>query len=259
MKKYTVLTVCGAMGILGSLWLSACSAQPSVQIPSVLQVQNLDDTQSQRVTVQASESVKVTPDMAEITFVVRTDDVDAGVCQQENAKKLEQVVAYLKEQGFSDESIQTSRFSLDTRYDWSGNVQKIAGYEMRTQVEVTDIPVGQAGTLLSGAVEAGADEIQNVSYFATQYDAAYEEALAKAMDMALSKAEALAHAGGGQVTDVLNIQEFGDTQTGRYVAARNLVSAKQDAGAGAVADMEVMPGEMEVKAEIEVTYRLLPQ
>lgn len=264
MKNVKALTVCGILGMAGVLWMTGCTAQPAVQFPDVLTVQTMEESQNGQaktdntVTVQAKETVKVTPDMAKIDFWIRTEDSAPQVCQQENTKRLDEVLRYLKEQGVEEESIQTSEFSLDTIYDWSSDVRTVSGYEMRTQVTVTDVPVEKAGALLSGVIQAGANEIQSVSYFASNYDEAYEEALEKAMNMALTKAEALAHAGGCQVTQVLKIEEYGNWQTGRYVTSGNLMKAEAAMDSGA-ADMAVMPGQMEIEAQIQVVYRLQPR
>ena len=94
------------------------------------------------------------------------------------------MLAFLKDQGFEEKSIKTTGFSLDPRYDWSGNRQQLIGYEMNTQVTVTDVPIDQVGGLLSRTVESGANEIQSVIYFSSTYDEAYQEALQKAVELA---------------------------------------------------------------------------
>ena len=46
----------------------------------------------------------------------------------------------------AETSIATSDFSLNPMYDWSGNARKLVGYEMRTQVEVSDVALDQVGS-----------------------------------------------------------------------------------------------------------------
>ena len=162
--------------------------------------------------------------------------------------------------GFKDESIETSGFSLNPRYDWSGNIQRLIGYDMRTTVTVTDVPMDEIGVMLTQVVENGANEIDQVSYFSSQYDQAYNQALAKAIELSKTKGEALAAASGMKLGQVLMIQEQSDNQHGRYVNA-DLAAAKNMAMADAVAEsasMEVMPGEMQVTARITVDFELVP-
>ena len=116
------------------------------------------------------------------------------------------------------------------------------------------------GQLLTGAVSAGANRIRDVSYYASSYDEAYDTALGLAMEMAQEKAEAIAHAGGCQVTDVLSVTESADRQSGRYVESGiNRGVAAAEAVKDSAAEMTVMAGEMDIEAEVTVVFRLLPR
>jgi len=132
---------------------------------------------------------------------------------------------------------------------------------MQTEVTVSDVAVDQVGTLLSNGVGNGANEIYSVSYYSSGYDDAYAEALKKAVDLARTKAEALAEASGRTLGYVVSIEEYSDSQYGRYVDGG--VNLKKEsavmAAAGAedtAADMNVMPGEMEVSANIKIVFSM---
>ena len=260
MKRKQLVT---AMGILaaGSVLLSACASQASTPLPSVVKVENVGESNEGKVTISSRETIKVTPDMAEIVYGIRTENEDANACQQDNTEKLNAVLEFLKGQGFEEKSIKTSGYSLDPRYDWSGNKQTLIGYEMRTQVTLTDVPMDRVGELLSKTVESGANEIQSVSYFASNYDEAYQQALTKAVETAKAKAETLASASGKKIAGVLSVQEYGDSQYGRYISANyrmdQAAGVKMETTAAAM-DMGVMPGEMEVAAQISVDFSLVP-
>lgn len=249
----------GAAVLLGVMVLTGCTPQEAVSVPGYIQVENVD-AEKRTAAIQASETVKVVPDMAVIVYGVNTEDQDAGVCQQSNSEQVAKVLEYLKEKGIAETSIETSDFSLNPMYDWSGSQRVLTGYEMRTQVTVSDVPVEQAGALISQVVEAGANEIISVSYFSSKYDEAYQEALAKAVQQAKTKAETMAHEEGYQVVGVVSMEEYSDSQQGRYVdsgVSRN-ASYKTEM-AGAAEDMAVMAGEMEVAARIQVVYEIVPQ
>lgn len=256
-KMYGLAAGCVGMAAV----LSACTPQVSTSVPGVIRVENVDVGDEGKVTINSSESVEVTPDMAEIIYGITTEDEDASACQQKNTEALDKVLAFLKEQGYEDKSIKTTGFSLDPRYDWSGNSQKLIGYQMNTQVTVTDVPIDDVGGLLSKTVESGANEIQNVTYFSSTYDQAYGEALKKAVELARGKAEAIAEADGRQLGKVLKVEEYNDGQYGRYASSginqRSMKMMDAEAAAGA-ADMGVMPGQMKVTANICVDFELLP-
>ncbi len=259
MKKRNILAAIGCV-LAGITALSGCSSTvTATPVPDVIQVRTVEDG-ANTITINSTETVEVVPDMAQVTFTVMTENRDAEECQQENAENLDRLLAHLAELGFKENSIRTSGFSLDPQYDWSGNTRRLTGYEMRTQVTVTDIPLDTVGSLLTSGIANGANEIDSVSYFSSKYDEAYEEALAKAVELARGKAEALAEASGRATGAVVGIEEHNDSQSGRYVfadmdrAVKNM--ATEDAAASG-ASMNVMPGEMQVQASITVEFGLV--
>lgn len=257
MRKRIVMAAVGCIAA-GSVLLSGCASEVTATVPGVVQVQTVEEGEG-KISLSTSETVKVVPDMAQITYGITTEAEDAAKCQQDNTEKLNQLLEYLKAQGLEEKSISTSGFSMNPRYDWSGNKQQLIGYEMQTTVTVNDIPIDQTGSMLTGGVAAGANEIYSVSYFSSTYDEAYAEALTKAVEQAKLKAEALAAASGQKVGSVVNIQEYGDNQYGRYLSSN--VSMRKDAAteatAAAGADMGVMPGEMEVTANISIEFEMV--
>jgi hypothetical protein len=133
---------------------------------------------------------------------------------------------------------------------------------MCTNITVTDVPVDQVGSLLTKGVEAGANEIESVSYFSSRYDEAYNEALEKAVALAKKKAETLANAGGCRIADICGIEEAYDFQNGRYVDSGLSLASGYSAAKSRMtesADMGVMPGQLQVSASIEAIFLLLPQ
>ena len=74
----------------------------------------------------------------------------------------------------------------------------------------------RAGSILSKSVEAGVNRIDSVSYFSSNYDASYEEALKGAMEVARTKAQALAEASGKTLGAVARVEEFGYNPSTRY-------------------------------------------
>ena len=252
MKKHIVMV---AFSALCALFLTACNgaaapaAGGSVQVPDKIQIENTD---SQVITVNASESVKVVPDMAQVIYGITTKNEDAGKSQEETAEKMDQLIATLKELGIEEKSIQTSNFDLNPRQDWNNN-GAIVGYEMSAQVTVSDIPLDQVGEVLSKSVSAGVNQVQSVTYLSSQYDASYQEALAKAVQAAQEKAQALADASGSTLGHAVRITEYSSNQAARYQNTMR-ASAKQDM---AVEDaMVMMPGEISVEANISVEFAI---
>ena len=119
---------------------------------------------------------------------------------------MDAVLALLKEKGIADTSVQTSGLGLNPIYDWD-NGKKITGYEMTTEVVVSDVAIEDAGAIISDSVNAGINSIDSVQYQCSNFDEIYQEALKKAIESARVKAEAMAEAGGCKLGTMTNVQE----------------------------------------------------
>ena len=128
-------------------------------------------------------------------------------------------------------------WGLNPIYDWD-NGKKITGYEMTTEVVVSDVAIEDAGAIISDSVNAGINSIDSVQYQCSNFDEIYQEALKKAIESARVKAEAMAEAGGCKLGTMTNVQEYSSGQQARYydtsyssgMAMKEM--AMEDAGAG---------------------------
>ena len=91
----------------------------------------------------------------------------------------------------------------------------------------------------------------------SDYDNAYQEALKKAVEEAKKKAEILAGAAGKRLGDPASITEGYQDTSARYRDA-NMYMEKAAMAEEAEMDMGmgVMPGELEIRASVTVTYVL---
>lgn len=233
----------GTVLIAGTLMLSGCG---QMAIPDTMKIQNVSGNV---IKVSSKEQVKVEPDIAEIVYSVYSQASDAQTCQTQNNTDLAKVIELLKAQGIEEKSIQTSNYGLSPVYDWEAG-KAITGYEMTTEVKVSDVPMDQVGTLLSESLDAGINNINSVTYKSSSYDESYQQALAKAIEASKIKATAMAEAGGCKLGKIVNIEEYGNNQAAR--AGGYMAASKESA----VNDMGVMPGEIEVEANINVEFSI---
>lgn len=252
-KKWTLAAGLTAAVFGSALAVSGCGAgtQTTVPFPETIQVQNADN--SNMITVTGTEEVKIVPDMARITYSIYTRESSASACQEANSRDLNQAIETLKSLGVEETSIKTTAYGLQPIHNWNSDKREITGYEMTTSLTVSDIPVEQAGAVISQSVEAGVNGIESVDYFSGNYDAAYQEALEKAVASARTKAETIAQAGGKTLSGILHVEEQGYNPAARYSNSDVLT-----AGAGvkmeSTADMAVMPGQLSVKATVTVDF-----
>jgi len=250
--KYLKHTAIAAAAMTAALALGGCS---STQLPDVIQVQNVDSA-SDIITVTGKESVKATPDMARVTYTISTSEPTADACQQKNAADLNAAIETLKGLGVAETSMQTSNYGLSPIRNWQSSTQEITGYTMETTLTVSDIPIDDCGALISQAVAAGVNGINSVDYFCSNYDASYQEALQGAVKIARTKAEALAAASGRTLGEAVRVEEYGYNPSTRYSNARNASGAAKMAVMAEAEDMAVMPGQVDVEAQVTIDFSL---
>lgn len=249
------MTWCRGVGAALLIGAAAFAMTGCSSAPSVISVENVESGE-EKITVTGKEEVKIVPDMAEIVYAVRTEAETASECQQNNNESLNQAIETLKGLGVAESSIQTSSYGMNPRYDWNSNRQELIGYEMETTMTVSDIPIADVGDILTKSVAAGVNQINSVSYFASQYDDSYAEALKLAVEAARSKAETLAAASGRELGEVIAVEEFGYDPDSRYTGSLRSMSVKAAASSAVAEDMAVMPGEISVEAQVTVEFAL---
>lgn len=213
-----------------------------------------DGISPRTVIVNSRESVHVEPDIAEIVYSVSTEAPDAADCQQQNSQEVDRISSLLKEMGVAESSIQTTDYYMNPRYEWINDVRRLAGYEASTTLTVSDIPMDQAGTILAESVKTGVNHIQSISYLSSRYDEAYREALALAVSAAAAKAQSMADAAGYTLGQISCMQETSSYSQARY--QDNVLLSRKQAAAEAEDSVTILPGELEVVAEVMVEYRL---
>ena len=186
--------------------------------------------------------VTVAPDEATVTAGVHTQAASASQALAENARLMNAVVAALKAAG--GRNLQTQQVSL---YPQTSPEGQVTSYVADNSVSAKTKIAG-AGALLDAAVAAGANTVSGPSLDVSDRDARYRDALAKAVDDARLKAEALAKAGGFGVGPVSSVTEGG--AQGPPVPVFQAAVAKRDAAT------PIEPGTQDVTADVTVTFRI---
>ncbi|TCL55183.1 hypothetical protein EDD76_11623 [Kineothrix alysoides] len=224
-------------------------ATPSVSVAAFGSSENT-------ITVNSNEKVTVVPDIAQVVYSVQTQAKDAAGCQSKNSEDVNKVIEQLKALGIAEASIQTSDYYMYPIYDYSGNTQKITGYQATATLTVSGLPIDDLGNILTQSVSTGINNIQSITYQSSRYDSAYQEALKLAVGSAKTKALALAEAGECTIGSVANIVENSNYGEARYTD--NALSSKMNASVTkemlADTGANIMPGEMDVEVNITVEY-----
>ncbi|HYO59040.1 SIMPL domain-containing protein [Archangium sp.] len=243
--------------LLMSTLAGGASAQPR-QLPPVPAPPPLVNPSERTIRVEGTGEVKVAPDEAFIDLAVETQAPTAKVAAEENARKMDQVIAALVQAGIARKEIETRNYSVfpefqpQTRPD---EVPKLRGYRVSNQVEVHVRELSRVGPLLDTALGAGANRVDSVRFGLSKPEAVQGEALRNAVERARQSAQVLASALGVRLGPVLDASTVSEPQRPFPVAARF-----EMARAGGAADVTtpIQPEEQTVLATVTLVFAIEP-
>jgi uncharacterized protein len=163
-----------------------------------------------RVIVSGDAIVQAEPDTAILLISVVTQNKNAQTAQAENAAQSDAVIRALKTAAGAGAEIKTSGYSLTPQRVYKENVPPtITGYEARNSVTVTLGDLTRVGAVIDAASQAGANNVDGVSFTLRKDRPAQSQALSEATRAAIAKAQVLAQALGGRVARIVEVQESG--------------------------------------------------
>lgn len=172
-----------------------------------------------RVLVSGDAIVQAQPDTAIINISVITQNKLALEAQRENARRSDEVVRAVKAAAGPGAEVKTSGYNLQPMQVYKENQPPtITGYQASNSVTVTMSDLTKVGAVIDAASQAGANNINGVSFILRKDRPAKDQALADATRAAMGKAQAIAQALGGRVTRIIEVQEGGVTPRPIYDA-----------------------------------------
>jgi uncharacterized protein YggE len=206
-----------------------------------------DDT-VQQITVVGQGTVSAPPDLAHANLGVQVTAPTATAATQENNDKMSAITAKLKALGVAEADIQTSDFNISAQRSGSTNGPgEITGYQVTNTVIVTIRDLSQMGQILDQAVQAGANDVSNVSFGFSDPAELQLQALDQAVQDARNQADQLAMSSGVQRGGVLSISEVGSTNP-RLAGIVPMVAE--------LSSVPVQPGSSQIQAKVQVVYAI---
>jgi hypothetical protein len=230
--------------------LLALAAVPALANAQPVAVQTISGT---RLDVVATGEANRVPDVAIISAGVMTRASSATQALQQNAQRMERVIAALRRAGVAERDIQTSSINLNPDYRHVENELPIlTGYNAHNQVTVRFRDIAQSGRILDALVAEGANQINGPSLTIDKPEAALDEARRNAITVARTRAQLYAQATGKRVGRILAISEGG----GGFPRPEAIMVTGSRVGRGEMADTKIVPGEQTLSVSIQVTFEL---
>jgi uncharacterized protein YggE len=208
-----------------------------------------DNAPERTISVNGTAQVTLKPDVAYVTFGTLTNDQSAAAARGANDTLMGKVMTAVKAQGVdTDKDVKTVNYSIYPRYDNNGTT--ITGYEVSNSIQVKVRNLDKLGAIMDAAVSAGANLSNGLYFDVEDSDAAYNQALEKAIENARQRAETLAKSAGGAVGAVVNASQSGGYYPPTpYYYGRSAM----DIAAG---EVPVSAGTLNVSAYVNITFEL---
>jgi uncharacterized protein YggE len=169
------------------------------------------------ISVNGEGEASAIPDVGQFSFSVTAEGADATTAQAASGTKINDLIAYLKEQGVEEKDIKTENYNMYPKYRyentdcfgaWCPPGEEIPdGFEVSQTVAVKVRDTAKAGTLIAGVGEKGATNISGLSFTVDDETALKAEARSKAIADAKTKAEKIAADLGVEIVRVTSFYE----------------------------------------------------
>jgi uncharacterized protein YggE len=250
-----LVSVASAFAVLG-----LTLAVPRWSGPAVVAAQDMPGEAAHGLTVIAMGQARGQPDQATLHLGVTTERPTAADALSETSTGVQAVLAGMDGLGISRSVVQTGTVSLvpiwedpDQRPNaappaQANPEQRITGYRATSSLTVRVSDISRVGEVLDGAVAAGANQVLGIQFGLADPDSLRTDALRDAVQDARNKAQAIASPLGLRVGEVINVQEVGGPVQGRM----------DTAFAPAAASTPIEPGQLQFRAQVEVTFDVSP-
>jgi len=229
------------------------------------QAQNIINQGEHTISFTAEGKVLAKPDIAKISFYVVNQGEKAETVQKENNERMQEAVAFVKNQGVEKDDIRTVQYNLSPEYDYNwcktSSVRpytscppKIIGYKLDQGIEVKIRDFDKINTIVGGLSEKGVNQISDVSFVIDDTENYKNEARIQALEKVEERAKLLASKSSIKLGKIIDISEG----QGIYPVYRTLEMEKAMAGSveDAVAPAPIEPGTQEITVTLTVTYKL---
>ncbi len=240
-RSKAVAAVMIAMVLLAATLMGTALASPAEKAPA--------SAEARTVSVSGSARVTLTPDIAYMNFGVQNRAADAAAARDANSAAMGKVLTALKAKGVdTDKDVKTTNFSINPIYDDKN--QKVTEYQVYNTIQVKVRDLDKLGEVMEAATAAGANTADGLWFDVEDREAAYNQALVKAIENARQRAQTLAGSAGATLGDVQSVTENGSYNPGPYPIFYDRVNS------GVKGSVPVSAGSMDVSASVNITFSL---
>lgn len=212
------------------------------------------------VSVNTSSEMEIAPDVAEISFAIKTSDTKSmQKATASNEEISDKVYTELKSMinPAAGDYIKTSNFNAAPVYSYSNSKRSLEKYEVSNRVIVHTKSIENVGKMIDNAITAGATNVDSLSFSLSNYESQCDELISKAAKKAYNRANILAKAANTTVIGVSNLNTSCSTNGGgqpRLYMAKNMLQAAADSSAETASGMSISNGVIKINASVNASF-----
>jgi uncharacterized protein len=201
------------------------------------------------LTVEGAQKLSIQPNIAELELGVEERNENLSKAQQENARKINQIIQALLSLGISQANIQTVDYTIFPLYDYIDGSQLFRGYQVRHTLLISIEDLNQTGAIIDTAIQQGANHVSKITFTLKNMDFYYQQALKGALENATAKAQTISNAMGVTLNPIPF--QISEQSTMATPTPRPMLS---DTGVVAGISTPIEPGRLDVEAKLDVKY-----
>ena len=226
---------------------------PAKELVNFLKIYSASFRPAKTITVSAEGKITVSPDIAKISFAVISEGADPITISQENIKKMNAAIDYIKSKGIEEKDIKTTQYSLSPKYEYDEKTKKtfISGYTLTQNVLIKVRDLAKVAEVVAGLPELGINRIDSISFEIDEPEKYLSEARNQAFEKAKKKAEEMALKNNVKLGEVIDFSEWVPIRP-----YENLRTLEMGGAATPAALPQIQPGSEEITVQVSVTYEI---
>lgn len=219
--------------------------------PIPFTITSVSTTKTDTFSVTGEGKVSVSPDIAIVSAGVQTQGATVKIAQNDLNTLINAVSSAVKKAGVKDEDIQTANYNINPMYDYNADTPRLNGFQASSNLTIKVRAIDTANSVIDAATQAGANQLEGISFDVDDKTTAQNKAREKAVDQAKTKAANAAKIAGFTLGKIINYSEnFGNGP--RPV----LMYAKADIANPQEAPTQIETGSNEITVTVTLSYQI---
>jgi hypothetical protein len=213
------------------------------------------------ISISTNADTEVAPDVAEISFAVKTSDTKsmqkASLMNKDISEKINNIMKDLINTSNGD-YIKTSNYNASPVYIYDNNKKKFDKYEVSNRIIVHTKSLDKLGSMIDKATEAGATNVDSLNFSVSNYETQCNSLIEIASKKAITRANIAAKSSGSALDGIrsmdISCSENASHSTPRYYMAKNMLSSVADGAAAQETSTSISSGVIKVYANVNASF-----